>query len=321
MSRYIIICIIGLTCLWSCKPTIPSEYIQPDEMEDLLVDFHMSRAMAQLDGSFEEQSYKKQLYWQAALEKHGVTQEQFDSSLVYYYIRADRFDNIYQRVLNRLQDDALALGASEGDIGRFTSYDENGDTANIWRRNSALVMTPVAPYHRVEFSIQGDSLFRPGDTFFMQFMSDFIYQTGKKDGLLYLAIEYPDSIVVRQTRFSYSGLNQLNVKVDEKVGCPKRVYGYFYLGGADDPSTTIRLLFVNNIQLIRFHTTAIINNDETEQQSQTDSISSGTIARRDADESNGGGNTSGNGAKVLPANRGASPNRMVERIDSLKSRR
>ena len=34
----------------SCKPSIPSEYIQPSEMEDMLYDYHLSMAIANRDG-------------------------------------------------------------------------------------------------------------------------------------------------------------------------------------------------------------------------------------------------------------------------------
>lgn len=318
VNRFLIIVAVGLLGLFvGCKPTTPSDVIQPDEMEDLLVDFHIARGMAQLENNYGEQSYKKLLYWQAALQKHGYTQEQFDSSMVYYYTRADRFDDIYNHVLSRLQDKAVAMGASEGEIGRFSDLNSYGDTANIWVGNTTHVMVPVPPHHRFEFSIKGDSIYREGDTFLMQFMSDFVYQSGKKDGLLYVAVDYPDTVVVRQTRFSYSGLSQINIKPSGTLGCPQRVRGFFYLGGADDPSTTLRLLFVNNIQLIRFHS----KNAEKQKKANTDSIQSAAVVERRFASSTGSGDTIGSGRKILPVTRGTSPNRMVERIDSLKSRR
>ena len=61
--------------------------------EDILVDYYMAKALAQ-QGSvpYSEREYRTALYLEAVLKKHGVTQELFDSSLVYYYSRADRFD-------------------------------------------------------------------------------------------------------------------------------------------------------------------------------------------------------------------------------------
>ena len=55
--------------LVGCKPGTPSEYIQPDDMEDILVDYHMARAMAeQADGPFEERSYRQALYVEAVMK-------------------------------------------------------------------------------------------------------------------------------------------------------------------------------------------------------------------------------------------------------------
>ena len=47
MNRSLLI-VVGIV-LWlvGCKPGTPSEYIQPDEMEDILVDYHMAKAMAE----------------------------------------------------------------------------------------------------------------------------------------------------------------------------------------------------------------------------------------------------------------------------------
>ena len=116
----------------SCTPKVPSRYIQPDDMEDLLHDLHIAQAMANeaahKDGDL---GYQQNLYFAAVLEKHGVTKADFDSSLVYYYTRADRFSDIYKHVVERLSNEAMALGASEGEINRYANLNANGDTTNI----------------------------------------------------------------------------------------------------------------------------------------------------------------------------------------------
>ncbi len=284
-------------------------------MESLLYDYHISRAMAQNDGHYDEQSYRRTLYWRAALQKHQVTEAQFDSSLVYYYGRADRFADMYKHVLSRLQNEAVLLGASEGEIGRYATLNASGDTANIWNMASTHVLLPTPPYNYYAFEMTEDSLFRKGDTFLLQFVSDFVYQSGVKDGMLYLAVEYPDTVMVKQNRFSFSGLNQVKISSTISKECPQRIRGYFYLGGSMDMTTTLRLLFLNNIQLIRFHT-----QDEEPEPTSQNSLSPADAAQRRTVESDGGGNTTGTRGQLLPPGKGTSPNRMVERIDSLKSR-
>ena len=82
--------ILPLMLLASCKPSVPSEYIQPDDMEDILYDYHVAQALARNDGAGGQLDLKKTVYYRAVLQKHGVTEAEFDSTLVYYFSHVDR---------------------------------------------------------------------------------------------------------------------------------------------------------------------------------------------------------------------------------------
>lgn len=238
----------------ACKPGTPSRYIQPDEMEDILVDYYMARAMAQQSAEgHSEREYNSALYTEAVFRKHGVTQALFDSSLVYYYTRADRFDAMCQRVSERLEEQALTMGASEGEIGKYARYNATGDTANVWADRTTALMMPVPPYNRWDFNIDADSTYWRGDQLMMMFMSDFMYQAGNKNAMIYMAAVYDDTVVSRNLRFSTSGLMQMRIPEDTTRQI-KHIRGYFYVDGANENTTTTRLLFINSVQLIRFHT-------------------------------------------------------------------
>lgn len=301
--------VVLIATLSACKPGTPSQYIQPDDMEDILVDYHLARAMADDNaGGYEDRNYQQALYVEAVLKKHGVTQEHFDSSLMYYYRRADRFDKICQHVSQRLEAQALVLGASEGEISQYSTLSASGDTANIWMGRTAKVMMPIPPYNRWDFELEIDSTYKPGDSFLMQFMSDFMYQDGSRNGTLYVAVTYDnDSVVARNLHFSMAGLSQLRIaSLDGHT--VKRLRGFFYLTGNNERSSTIRLLFLNNIQLIRFHN---LNHG----QEQKDSISSDSITQRAADEIGSRRITGRDSVQLLPADRGTASNRMVRRAD------
>lgn len=279
----------------ACKPRTPEQYIQPEAMEDILVDYHMAKAMAQVEGKL---PVEEQEYLTAVLMKHGVTREEFDSSLVYYYIRAERFATIYGHVKTRLDEKALALGATEGELGKYASLASTGDTANVWRETNTLMLLPMPPYNRFDFTFETDSTFLPGDDLLMQFMVDFVYQDGTKDGLLYLVAEYPDKIVTSHQIFSYSGLIQTRLESKSKHA-PTHIAGYFYLGGGNTPTTTLKMLFVNSIQLIRFHKKQV--NEQPKM--PTDSIAhvGDSLGRTpDSTSSRTGG---GDSVKVLPPQR------------------
>lgn len=309
MRNYLLLAVGVFTMLVGCKPGTPSEYIQPDDMEDILVEYHMAKAMAaEYDGSYEERNYQQALYIEAVLRKHGVTQEEFDSSLVYYYRRADRFDELYRNVADRLEEQALSLGATEGEIGKFASFSANGDTANIWADRARYAMMSVPPYNRWSFEVTVDTTFHKGDSFLMQFMSDFMFQDGMRSCTLNMAVTYDnDTTISRNIVFSYAGLTQLRIPAFENHGI-KRLRGYFYLAGGSDRTTTTRLLFLDNIQLIRFHS-------EQYEENQKDSIKSDSIGGQLRLESVRSRDFQRKGSEMVSLDSGIAQHRMVNRKD------
>ena len=140
MKRSVLLFLLSaLLMVVGCKPSVPSEYIQPDDLENILYDYHVAEAMAR-NGNSMDADYNQTKYFLAVLEKHHVTEADFDSSLVYYYTHAERLKDIYSRVQARLVYDAKRLGASVGDINHYSQYNESGDTANIWRNETAMLL-------------------------------------------------------------------------------------------------------------------------------------------------------------------------------------
>ncbi|MBO7045740.1 MAG: DUF4296 domain-containing protein [Prevotella sp.] len=252
-SIYIIYIGIGLSLLSACKPGVPSNYIQPGDMEDILYDYYVSQGMASVsEQKIGTEDYRRDLFFNAVLKKHRVTRAEFDSSLVYYYTRADKFVDICHNVQDRLSEEALDLGTSEGEVERYTTQSLTGDTANVWEGNRSLMLIPYTPYNRIQFTQKADTSYHKGDSYMLSFMSDFLYQGGIKEALAYLALKYEnDSIVSKVTHFSASGDTKLRIDAcDLKV---KELMGYFYLGEGNEKNTDLKLLFLTDIQLIRFH--------------------------------------------------------------------
>lgn len=307
--------IIGLVILLgACKPGTPSQFIQPDDMEDILVEYHLARAIAQRSGgSYEETNYREALYIESVLRKYGYTKEQFDSSLMFYYKRADRFDDIYRSVAERLEEQALLLGATEGELGMYASLNATGDTANIWAGRTILALMPQPPYNHWDFHVEVDSSFRKNDSFMMQFMADYMFQDGSRDAMLYVAVTYDNDTTISKTaRFASSGLMQLHIP--EYIGHDiKKMRGFFYLGDGQERTTTTRLLFLNNIQLIRFH-----SQKQDDEETKKDSIESDTDGRRLSADTLGGGDIRRGGPAVLSLDSGAAIHRMARRPSAFK---
>ncbi len=72
-------------------------------MEDIFVDLHTADGILQESGYDYGHDEELRGYYQIVLDKHGTTQAQFDSSLVWYTTHPTIFDKIYPKVLDRLQ--------------------------------------------------------------------------------------------------------------------------------------------------------------------------------------------------------------------------
>lgn len=260
----------------SCKPTVPSRYIQPDDMEDLLYDLHIAQAMANEAGRSEgDLGYKQNLYFAAVLEKHGVTKAEFDSSLIYYYIRADRFDDMYKHVVERLSNEAMALGASEGELNRYANLNANGDTVNIWTGDLSAILVPYAPFNLFTFEQKSDTSFRKGDSFMFIVNTEYIIQSGSRSAQACIAVRYEnDTIVSRTSSLSSSGISQIRVPENGNLKA-KEIRGYIYMTPEKEPTTVLKLLSVKDLQLIKFRKKQQLKteNDESENPSGPDELS------------------------------------------------
>ena len=85
-------------------------------MREVMVDLHKTDALLQVSGLQHGHNEAEDIYYALVLERHGITQAQFDSSLVWYTAHPQLFDKIYPRVLNDLkaeEDQFIAMHEAE----------------------------------------------------------------------------------------------------------------------------------------------------------------------------------------------------------------
>lgn len=121
-----------LFALVGCRP---HDVLSNREMRDLLYDLHRVDGAMQIVGYNYGHNQELASYYQSVLEKHGVTQAQFDSSLVWYTDNPQIFNKIYPKVIERLQadldyeellrDERIAQHKQEKDLSALTVEDGN----------------------------------------------------------------------------------------------------------------------------------------------------------------------------------------------------
>jgi len=269
-----------LLMMIACKPRVPSEYIQPGEMEDILYDYHVLQAVAKEQRNGQAGEADRSKYFYAVLKKYEITEAEFDSSMVYYFKNMERLRDIYKEVNERLSDEAKTLGASVGDINRYSQYSASGDTANIWSEATDMLLMPYPAMNRFDFTIKVDTSFYQGDSFMFQFMSDYIYQSGARDAVVCILTKYEgDSTIQTVNHLSVAGISQVRVPTvkDKKL---KSMSGFIYLNaGNKEDANSRRMLFISQLQLIRFHSKEK-KDEKTSQANTTDSLERNNDARR-----------------------------------------
>ena len=321
MSRSLPFVLLVLMVI-GCKPKVPLEIIQPDKLEDILYDYHVSQAMAKASFSSESDYERNKLFY-AVLKKHGVSEAEFDSSLVYYYIRLERLYPIYRRVSDRLAAEAKGLGVAAGELNRYSQYGENGDTANIWTQDSEALLIPRPTMNRFDFVVKADSTFRLGDSFMFQFMTQYIWQSGMKDAVVCVKTAYEgDSVIQTTSHISAPGIAQMHIPLNRTLKV-KEMRGFIYLTNNQEDADMRRMLFISQIQFIRFHHKEIEDAHETARRDSLapDSLQRAADTRRPTADTTGALPVGqGLRSKSAPFRRGGAPNTVDARKNSAKAK-
>lgn len=258
--KKLMICLVAvmalLFCVSSCKPSLPSGVLSKGKMTDILYDYHLALAMAHMDDNGDKG--QSLAYREAVLRKHDVTSAEFDSSMVYYMRHTELLEDVYKDLTDRYNNEIKAMGGSAKEGGEFANLSATGDTANVWNLAASMVFMPVKPFNSTSFDIKVDSTFHKGDRLMLDFDAQFIYQDGMRNGVAMLAVQFGnDSIAQRTIMIQSTQHYSVELSDDDSLGI-KSVKGYFMLMNDDNGTgvssqTTLKLMFLEHIKLIRMH--------------------------------------------------------------------
>ena len=252
--KHFAILILAILGVFSCKPGIPRVYLQPDEMADILYDYHLADGIQSVQPS--NDSVSMRAFQTYILKKYNVSQADFDSSLVYYTRHTKLLEDVYDEVAERLNRESAIYGGSQ------LSFDgedvSNSDTTNIWQSSPSMILSPYIAFNRKAFEIKADTSYYAGDKIMLDFDTQFIYQDGVRDAVAVLAVTYDnDSIEIVNNSVMSSSHYHLQISNSGRLKI-KAVRGFWLHNNTTNQAlsskTTLKMLLVSNIKLIRMHT-------------------------------------------------------------------
>ena len=95
LKYHLLIGLVAVILLAGCRP---KGVLSSGQMREVLAELHKTDGLMQVHGLNYGHDEVKNIYYAQVLEKHGITQAQFDSSLVWYTAHPVLFDKIYPKV-------------------------------------------------------------------------------------------------------------------------------------------------------------------------------------------------------------------------------
>lgn len=93
----------------------PEGIMSSRQMRKVLIDIHKTEGAIQAAGVRYDAYEERDMYYAQVLEKHGITQAQFDSSIVWYTAHPQFFSKIYPKVLKEIEAEEAAYVAAHQD--------------------------------------------------------------------------------------------------------------------------------------------------------------------------------------------------------------
>lgn len=274
MKRILPILILIVLTFIACDDR-PDYVLSAGKLEDVLYDYHLTQGLIdQLP--YSEREEKAQDYINAVFQKHGITEAQFDSSIVYYNRNTSDLNKIYANLRERYDELNEDLSMRNGNSSMMAVFTNGGDTTNLWNSSRLIALRNKHFLNRESFVIKADTSFQKHDQFTLMFDAILIKELSDDQNVSLntgLAVTYKSGKTIGITRStSYSGNQQLTIKAEDDDEI-KQISCYFYFRGT--PSHR-NLCFASNIQLIRMHEKSVEPAD-TEQKGDSitaDSLSS-----------------------------------------------
>ncbi len=141
-KSFLFLFVLCLAVLTGCRPR---GILSSRQMRSVLYDLHRTDAILQAAGYNYGHDEDVAKYYQAVMDKHGVTQAEFDSSLVWYTNNPQLFDKIYPPVVKKLEKDRDAWQAQHDETQRLIGL----ELQDKWNRK-AQAASDSLPLRSVE---------------------------------------------------------------------------------------------------------------------------------------------------------------------------
>ncbi len=240
--------LLAALMLAGCTPT-PKGVVPPDDMAELLADIHTGESVVEIESRTFNNDSLRRTFKQSILAKHGVTSEQFDSSLMWYGQHIDLYSSVYEDVIKILEK-RISKAEQNGDVDYAqpssgpAESDMNfyGDSVDVWSGMRSMAFSSKSPTLTIPFSMVANQNWERGDVYTLRAR----LVNANSQAFLSMAVEYNDgSIDYVTNRTMGNGWKTIRLFTDS-ARVARSIYGHItYLPMSNE------VAYLDSITLVR----------------------------------------------------------------------
>lgn len=221
----------------SCSK-VPSYVIPPDDMAEIMADMHIGESVIEQNRVDYPTDSTKQMMKQSVLLRHGVTQQQLDTSFDWYGHNISYYMDVYEKTIalleRRIAETGNRIAAENISIA--------GDSVDVWTNATLLAINNLSPSKFVTFSLSSDENWEKGDSYTWRAK----FTNNVQPSLWAIVADYTDgSSEAITSELSGDGWREIRF-ISDSTKVATNVYGY--INASPKNGTT---LWADSIMLIR----------------------------------------------------------------------
>lgn len=210
---------MAVSCLAGCSNR-PDGVLNNEEAASLLADLHIADAYGTLEGnqaaamSVDASDSARKVLRQSVLAKHGVSEQQLDTTLGWYGHNLDKYEEMYELVLTKIEEKQTTLREADAKASAIPTLWPYGVTQRIpgVRSGSASLTAFDIPVEKIT---KGGRVIWEGKAINLREPME-----------MFMAVEYTDGSTGYIQR-TLTGEGRQTVTLQTDTGAkPKRAYGY-----------------------------------------------------------------------------------------------
>lgn len=210
----------------SCTNDMPDGVLDKEEMQQVLYDYHLAKAIDEANRETTSQQGKAQTAAvNAVLQKYGITQAQFIESMHWYSAHPEILFDIYKKIEAELPTAGTSLSASHSQIAAAA------DTLVIWAGAPFNILSNAYnPFMTVSATKLDKKGVKEGSRYVLDYTTEWYVREGSRNATFAIVVTYANDSTDYVTYNSY-GSGPQSVELPQRPSRPRSIEGFVCIAG------------------------------------------------------------------------------------------